>query len=107
VLELAGVAHKEKLVAVDVKAKLIEAGLYTIIPIGMWPDTNATRELATWVKNARKHFGPKAFVYADLKRSVFVKFLLTRRTRVYDQVLARSLPRCNTKWRKREQRYEK
>ena len=70
VLELAGVASKEKLVTVDVKAKLAAVGLDKILPIGMWPDTTATRQLATWAKNARKHFGKNAYVYVDFKRLI-------------------------------------
>lgn len=36
----------------------------------MWPDTTATRQVATWAKNARKHFGPNAYVFVDFKRFV-------------------------------------
>ena len=68
-LELVGVVPKEKLATVDVMSKLKAAGVDHVYPVVMWPDTDATRQLATWVKNKKKHHGSKAYVYVNFKRN--------------------------------------
>ena len=70
-----GGAAKEKTVKVDVMAKLKASGLEDVFPVEMWPDTNATRLLGTWVRGAKKYHGENAYVFADLKRSVLRSFV--------------------------------
>ena len=68
VLQLAGIGTKEKAPTVNVQEKLDKAGLGDVYPVDMWPDMSATRQLATWVRNAKKHFGKNAYVFVDFKR---------------------------------------
>ena len=56
------------MVHVDIAAKLRDAGLEEHLPLSVWPQTNAVRNLATWTKSAKKYHGENAYVFIDLKR---------------------------------------